>query len=104
MVPLLAEVRDETSIFDGRRALRRTLHLRVRTSASSGRATAQIHTLSENGMLVETSTQFTLGETLHVDLPRLGLTPAVVIWNRGDHYGCEFIEWIPTSVVSAAVL
>jgi PilZ domain len=104
MVPLPAELRAGMSTIDGRLARRRTLHLRVRSSGPSERANAQVHNLSENGLLVETSGQLKVGETLYVDLPEAGLTPAVVIWNRGNHFGCEFVRWIPSSAVSAAIL
>jgi PilZ domain len=104
MVPLPAELRAGMSTLDGRLAARRTLHLRVRSSGPSERANAQVHNLSENGLLVETSGQLKVGETLYVDLPEAGLTPAVVIWNRGNHFGCEFVQWIPSSAVSAAIL
>lgn len=104
MVPLSAELRGGMSTLDGRLAPRRTLHLRVGSSGASGRANAQIHNLSENGLLVETWSLLKVGETLYVDLPEAGLTPAVVIWNRGNHFGCEFVRWIPSSVVSAAIL
>jgi hypothetical protein len=104
MVPLPAELRAGMSTLDGRLAPRRTLHLRVRSSGPSERANAQVHNLSENGLLVETSGQLEVGETLYVDLPEEGLTPAVVVWNRGNHFGCEFVRWIPSSAVSAAIL
>lgn len=104
MVPLVAELRMEPVMLDGRLTPRRTCRLRVSTPSLTKEANALILNISENGLLIETTVEMQIGETLYMDLPEAGLTRAVVIWNRQNCFGCEFVEWISKSAVSAAIL
>lgn len=103
MRALLAELRTDAPILDERSAARRTLRLEV--SASDGGATrALVHNLSERGILIETSAELQVGEALQVDLPRIGMTTALVVWTHGRFAGCEFVHSVSTAAVSAALL
>jgi hypothetical protein len=85
-----------------RHADRRSLRL---GSVLAGSGTEVIiHDLSMTGFLIETSGKLTSGETLLVELPEQGPTPATVVWNRGRFFGCEFEERVPDSAISAALL
>ena len=63
-----------------------------------------IHDISTTGILIETSQQLSTGETLIIDLPKRGETPATVAWNSGQYFGCQFELSVPAATVSAALL
>lgn len=63
-----------------------------------------IHDLSLTGLLIETSGELSNGDTLLVDIPERGPTPATVVWSSGCYFGCEFQLSIPVAAVSAALL
>ena len=60
--------------------------------------------MSLTGMLVESSAAMPVGTTFDVDLPLADTVHAVVVWNSGDSYGCEFHEPITAAALSAAQL
>jgi hypothetical protein len=104
MSPLVAQLRTERDQADQRGALRRSLNLRVGSQYLDAEALVLIHNLSQNGLLIETLAPLELGETIEVELPRAGSTPARVVRRDGDHYGCRFLEPISRGAVSAALL
>ena len=63
-----------------------------------------IHDLSASGLLFETSTDLTTGDTIEVHLPEMGPTRAIVVWRDGSTFGCQFDKPIPAAAVSAALL
>jgi hypothetical protein len=63
-----------------------------------------IRDLSELGLLLETSADLALGERLHVELPEAGIRAAVVVWRRGNLFGCEFQVPLTKKIVSATLL
>jgi hypothetical protein len=63
-----------------------------------------IHDISATGLLIETSQELSTGETLIIDLPERGETPATVAWGSGQFFGCQFELSIPAANVSAALL
>lgn len=63
-----------------------------------------IHDVSSTGMLIETSPEFSAVGPLEIDLPEAGLTKAVIVWNSGQFYGCEFKKPISQAAISAALL
>lgn len=90
---------------DGRGARRRKLSLESQGTTSSGIATdVLIHNLSTTGLLMETSVNLSIGEVLSVELPHAGATLAVVMWNSGDLFGCEFVAPVPNAAISASLL
>jgi hypothetical protein len=55
-------------------------------------------------MLIETVATLPLFEGVDLDLPEAGSTNAVVVWNSGRYYGCEFKDPLPKAAISAALL
>ena len=104
MLPLRAEIRTDAPILDERSAARRTLRLEVAAVSAGDVTRALIHNLSESGLLIETSADLQVGETLQVELPHAGSTTALVIWRRGLRVGCEFVSPVSKAAVSAALL
>jgi hypothetical protein len=97
---------EPAQIGDERRAsLRRALRLDIQgAGAAHGAARVTIHDLSLTGVLIETSTPLSSGETFEVELPQAGKVEASVVWAGGEFYGCEFKEPISTAALSAAFL
>lgn len=82
-------------------ALRRTLKLPV---SEAGSRQGIVHDLSLTGLLLETGDNLQVGERIQFDLPERGATAAIVVWNSGKYFGCEFDNRITQGAVSAAVL
>ena len=89
---------------DLRHAQRHTLRLAASTQTESGATNVLIHDLSENGLSFETGAVLNVGETVLVDLPFIGPTEGAIVWNDGSQFGCEFLEPISNSTLSAALL
>jgi transcriptional regulator with XRE-family HTH domain len=63
-----------------------------------------IHNVSATGLLLETQVALAAGQKLTIDLPRAGATKAVVMWQSGHLFGCQFEAPINAAVLSAAQL
>jgi hypothetical protein len=81
-------------------AARRTLKLGVGTACEP----VTIRNMSLTGMLLETSAPMLVGTDFEIELPQAGAVAAVVSWNSGEFYGCEFDRPISTAALSAALL
>src|SRR4029453_8749195 len=87
---------------DRRGRTRRRLTLASSLPATGNDVT--IHDVSSTGVLMETATELAVLDDLEIELPEVGSTPALVIWNSGKYYGCQFKEGISQAAVSAALL
>jgi hypothetical protein len=102
---ILAELYPQKRASDRRGSRRRRLQLSVRGTTPEGdRAPVVIHDISVTGLLLETSADLLIGETIEVDVPEGGPTSAIVMWNSGRFFGCQFEGRISPASVSAAVL
>ena len=99
-MPVFAHFEDRPQSDDRRQSVRRWLKL----GAGAAVATVTIRDISLTGMLLETSTAMLVGAGFEIDLPHAGTVPAVVVWNSGEFYGCEFAHPISVAAVSAARL
>jgi hypothetical protein len=97
---VLAHFEDRSSSSDRRRLPRRALKLGV----GAGGEAVVIHDLSLTGALLETSTAMLVGATFEVELPHAGAVEAVIVWNSGEFYGCQFSQPISPTTLSAALL
>ena len=90
---------------DRRSSNRRILRLQAsgRTGSDDGIA-VHVHDLSLTGLLIETAADVSVGDRLEVELPEGGSRVASVVWNSGQHFGCEFLNPISKATVSAALL
>ncbi|MFC4294442.1 helix-turn-helix domain-containing protein [Novosphingobium tardum] len=102
----LAAHLDNTSQDAGsKRAARRKLRLETRGARATGDvADVAIHNISSTGLLLETTAELEVGETIELDLPHGGSNPARVIWASGALYGCQFEVPVSTGALSAAEL
>ncbi|AKH41068.1 PilZ domain protein [Croceibacterium atlanticum] len=93
-------------IGDRRRKSRKRLRLQALHTADpqANQEEVLIHDLSETGLLLESSLQLKVGETVQVDLPTLKQVSARIVWQSGKLYGCQFNQPIPRSARSAAIL
>jgi hypothetical protein len=81
--------------------------LRLGTSAGVADANSlavTVHDLSESGILLETRETLAIRQCFQVVLPHVGPMPAIVVWNSGDFYGCQFVHSVPRAALSAALL
>lgn len=69
-----------------------------------GAAAVRIHDLSRTGLLVETEAPLVLGQAILVALPDTGDIVAMIIWNSGALFGCQFQTPLSNATVSAARL
>lgn len=87
------------------RSARRTLHLQVQGTGTSGAEMAVlVHNISATGLLLEGEIALARGEAIDVDLPHAGPTRATVIWSSGALFGCAFDTPISPATLSAAQL
>jgi len=89
---------------DARSAVRRTLRLHTPAHSSRGAAAALIHDLSERGLKIEVAARLVVDEIIGVELPEAGLVEARIAWVGGGFAGCRFLQPVPRSAVSAALL
>jgi transcriptional regulator with XRE-family HTH domain len=90
---------------DRRATPRRELHLRLTTIAGQRAASnVTVLDLSQTGLLLQTSTRLTAGETVQINLPHAGFQAAEVVWISGEFVGCRFEQPISSAAVSAAQL
>ena len=101
---LNAEIHTERLIGDDRAAVRRTLRLGVSTYSSADVAVALILNMSERGLLIETFVKLAVGETLLVEIPEANAPAIRVIWTDNFLAGCEFVDPLSPSAMSAAQL
>lgn len=97
---MLAYFEELSPASDRRRSIRRALKL----GATSGDQAVTIHDLSLTGALLETSIPMLVGSTFEFELPEAGKIEAVVVWNGGEFYGCQFELPISPRALSAALL
>ena len=99
-MPLFAHFEDRAQDADRRIAVRRALKL----GAAAGGESVTVRDISLTGMLLETPAAMLVGASFQVDLPHAGTVAALVVWNSGEFYGCEFDRPISPAAVSAARL
>lgn len=90
---------------DARGHSRRRLSLEVGARAK-GRCSplAQVHNISETGVLIEAEFALAIGDAIEVDLPRVGLRMGEIVWSSDRFFGCKFTDELNTAAVSASVL
>ncbi|HVU29672.1 MAG TPA: PilZ domain-containing protein [Sphingomicrobium sp.] len=95
-----AHFEDRPQEGERRRAPRRVMRLGL----GAGGEAVTVRDISLTGMLLETSAAMLVGAGFEVELPHAGTVWAVVVWNSGEFYGCEFEHPISVAAVSAARL
>jgi len=102
---LLAEFDAQSQRGERRSGARRALRLSVGANLrGSPDRVVRVHDLSETGALIETSELLAHGEQFEVIMPLAGAIDAVVVWQSGNFYGCEFNRAVPSAAISAALL
>jgi hypothetical protein len=99
-MPVFAHFEDRAEEGERRRSVRRALQL----GAAAAGETLTIRDISLTGMLLETTTAMLVGASFQVERPHAGSVAALVVWNSGEFYGCEFDRPISPAAVSAARL
>ena len=87
------------------RAPRRRLLLETAGALESGAKTSVvIHNLSETGLLMESTAELEIKETIDLELPEAGSVQARVVWASGSLYGCSFERPLSSFELGAAQL
>lgn len=89
---------------DSRYALRQPLLLKLPAHLNGQRVDLSARNISQTGFLAGTQAPVQLGDRLVLDMPELGPREAQVVWKSGAYLGCNFLEPLPRSAVSAAML
>lgn len=61
-----------------------------------------VHNLSATGLLLETEAMLESGQRIHIHLPDVGLTAALVVWTGEALYGCRFEQPLSSEALHAA--
>lgn len=104
MKPIEAALRVVGSNVDDRGSARFSLYLEVEGHAESGATKARIYNMSKTGLLLQTSANLSLGDSIYVDLPEADTSGAVVVWRDRQFFGCEFRSGLSSGAVSAALI
>ena len=87
---------------DGRARLRKVRRLEVQAIARSGGSNAVVRDLSDSGFCLDVDAELNVGDKFDVHFCTGGKYTAKVIWVDGQLRGCEFLKFVPNSIVSAA--
>lgn len=98
-MPVIAHFEEVAAHPERRGAPRRSLKLGV-----GGANPVTLRDMSLTGMLIESAQPMLVGATFEVDLPGHQAGAAVVVWNSGEFYGCEFHQPISAAALSASQL
>lgn len=104
MAVLQARFELEQIFSDRRGAVRRKLYLEILAAGGSTSSEVVILDLSTTGLLLETSENLKIDERIDLDLPGSDAIEAIVRWQSGRFFGCQFSAPIPMGAVSAALL
>jgi hypothetical protein len=99
-VSSFAHFEDRPQEGERRRSVRRVMKLGLGGAGES----VTVRDISLTGMLLETPAAMLVGASFEVELPHAGIVGAVVVWNSGEFYGCEFEYPISVAALSAARL
>lgn len=89
---------------DSRYAIRQPLLLTLPAHLNGQRVELNARNISQTGFLAGLQAPVELGDRLVLEMPELGPREAQVVWKSGAYLGCNFLEPLPRSAVSAAML
>ena len=103
MTAVRARLDRDLDLSSQRTTPRRKLHLEAFGSAESANDVL-ILDISTTGLLIKTTDDLRVGETIELDLPNAPGLRAIVKWSSGQHFGCQFKAPVSVATVSAALL
>lgn len=83
---------------------RHSLSLGAQASSNGRVARVVVHNISATGLLIESPLKLNFGEEIEVELPRVEVQRASVVWFSEGFYGCQFTTPLSDATVSAARL
>lgn len=90
---------------DERGSARRKLSLpALGTQSGGGGIAVLVHNISETGLLLESDADLAVGDSIGIDLPHAGESPATVMWISDRLAGCRFDAPVSPATLSAAQL
>lgn len=100
----LAQEEQPESARQERGATRLQVRFVAGLTAQSTSVAVVVHNLSASGILIETDTSLTIGQSITVELPEAKNTVATVIWQSAPLFGCRFTKNLSRAALSAAKL
>lgn len=101
---IVARIHTDYSFRGWRSKPRRAVRLEVQATSGTGGDDAMVFDLSEHGLRIETDADLNVADQFEVNFPMGGRYPAEVVWVDGKTRGCKFLDSIPKSIISAAIL
>lgn len=87
-----------------REAARWRIRLEVPNALDAAQANVVIHDISTAGMLIETRSTMTVGQSIMISLPEADQVVARIVWQDEPLFGCRFEQPLPAAAVSAVRL
>ena len=87
---------------DKRARFRKVRRLEVQAIARSGGSDAVVRDLSDSGFCLDVDAELNVGDKFDVHFCTGGKYTAEAIWADGQLRRCEFLKFVPNSIVSAA--
>ncbi|OWQ95323.1 helix-turn-helix domain-containing protein [Sphingopyxis witflariensis] len=104
-MPIHATIEHQKTSEGQRGAARVRVRIEAQGSLDGGEGAAVvIHNLSATGMLIETTSELTIGQRIMVALPEAPDLAAAVVWRSEALAGCRFDQPLSRAVLSAAQL
>ena len=86
---------------NSRKNYRRAVKVNARLLVSGGNSfQVDVIDLSAAGFRIETANHIAPESGIYLTLPRMEALRAKVVWNDGEHFGCEFTRPLHSSVFS----
>ena len=104
MLPKLAHISAPEPVTDRRAAARRVVTFGFDAAEPDGTTRLLILNLSRTGLLLQTSAELTVGESIQIEVPEAGLVDARIVRRSEDRFGAMFDAPIPQAAVSAVLL
>lgn len=89
---------------ESRYARRQPLLLTLPARLNGQQVELSARNISQTGFLAGTQAPVHIGDRLALEMPELGSREAQVVWKSGAYLGCNFLEPLPRSAISAAML
>ncbi|WP_427965390.1 PilZ domain-containing protein [Altererythrobacter sp.] len=104
MLPKAAYISPVEPSAERRGAVRRVVTLGLDVAETRGNTRVLILNLSRTGLLLQTSAELEVGETIQIDVPEAGQVEAKIVRQNGDQFGAMFDNPIKQAAISAVLL
>lgn len=104
MLPKAAYISSAEPSAERRGAVRRVVTTGLKVAEARGNKRLLILNLSRTGLLLQTSAELEVGETIQIEVPEAGQVEAKIVRRNGDQFGAMFDNPISMAAISAVLL